>query len=145
MGSERSLWLRFKKGMKGYGDLVRIENPADPGTPDVNFCFSGIEGMLELKEHHEYPKRDATRVFGPSGLRKDQIVWILNRCKSKGRVFILAQVDADLYLVPGRLALEFNEMSAKELYDNSLWKHHGNMGDADWIYLKGTICGERAW
>lgn len=63
-------------------DATSVENPACPGTPDVQF----IGGWLELKFLEEWPKREETTVriehFTPQ-----QRVWLLRRymaCRERG-------------------------------------------------------------
>ena len=55
-------------------DATSVENPACPGTPDVQF----IGGWIELKFREEWPKREDTTVriehFTPQ-----QRVWLLRR------------------------------------------------------------------
>lgn len=57
----------------GY-DATSVENPAYPGTPDVQY----IGGWLELKYLEDWPKREETTVriehFSPQ-----QRVWLLRR------------------------------------------------------------------
>lgn len=75
-------------------DATSVENPACPGTPDVQH----IDGWLELKFLETWPKRKETTVriehFSPQ-----QRVWLLRRhmaCKKRGtrhgQVFLLLYV-----------------------------------------------------
>tara|TARA_A100001515_G_scaffold47868_1_gene37836 strand:+ start:310 stop:633 length:324 start_codon:yes stop_codon:yes gene_type:complete len=61
--------------------LVRIENKAGPGVPDVNGCYKGLEFWIELK----VIKGNSLR------LSKFQKAWIYERTKSGGKVFVLAR------------------------------------------------------
>ncbi len=75
-------------------DACSVENPALPGTPDVQH----IDGWLELKFLEEWPKREDTTVriehFTPQ-----QRCWLLQRflaCEKRktnhGQVFLLLYV-----------------------------------------------------
>lgn len=75
-------------------DATSVENPACPGTPDVQY----IDGWLELKFLEEWPKRAETTVriehFTPQ-----QRCWLLRRfltCQKRktlhGQVFLLLYV-----------------------------------------------------
>ena len=79
-GPEAKLWQDVKKALKD-AHLVRIENKASPGIPDVNGCYKGIEFWIELKV-----------IKGNSlQLSKFQKAWIYERTKSGGKVFVLAR------------------------------------------------------
>jgi hypothetical protein len=85
----------FVKALNKRGlDACSVENPACPGTPDVQH----IDGWLELKFKEEWPKRPDTTVriehFSPQ-----QRVWLLRRymaCEKRGtrhgQVFMLLYV-----------------------------------------------------
>ena len=79
-GPEAKLWQDVKKALKD-AHLVRIENKAGPGVPDVNGCYKGIEFWIELK----VIKGNSLR------LSKFQKAWIYERTKSGGKVFVLAR------------------------------------------------------
>ncbi len=79
-GPEAKLWQDVKKALKD-AHLVRIENKASPGVPDVNGCYDGVEFWIELKV-----------IKGNSlQLSKFQKAWIYERTKFGGKVFVLAR------------------------------------------------------
>ncbi|MBL4588289.1 hypothetical protein JKY79_03010 [Candidatus Babeliales bacterium] len=85
--SEKTLRKYITKGLKPFGHLSQIESHATSvGFPDTNFCFDGIEGNIELK--YWSPKKGYV-------LRKNQIAWIRDRIKAKGRVFLLFLREQD--------------------------------------------------
>ena len=79
-GPEAKLWQDVKKALKD-AHLVRIENKASPGIPDVNGCYKGIEFWIELK----VIKGNSLR------LSKFQKAWIYERLRVGGYVFVLAR------------------------------------------------------
>jgi hypothetical protein len=47
MSTEAALWQLVKKNVKGH--LIRVENTAGSGTPDVHACHECFETWVELK------------------------------------------------------------------------------------------------
>lgn len=131
--SETNLWKRLRDALAPYGfDLHRVENLLEPGMPDVNYCCGAAEGWIELK-YSTVPKRSSTRVFGAKGLRKEQILWIERRIRTKGIVWIFAQASQHLVLLDGCHAAGFNEMTLTQLRLSASWYHQGRM--PDWAQL----------
>lgn len=104
------MWTRTRKALGGL-DPVRVENPAYPGTPDVNwggFCRHTrltAEGWIELKWVRDWPKRAETAVplhhFTPQ-----QRAWLLRRHARGGRVHVLLKVSTAWLLFDGAVAAE---------------------------------------
>jgi hypothetical protein len=104
--AESDLWSTLKHHTQRHGHIERVENMAGIGRPDVNYCIRGVEGNIELKQLPEWPKREDTvvpvRHFTPQ-----QRLWIRDRVRAGGRVYVLLQVcrPANLYmLLPGEWA-----------------------------------------
>lgn len=139
--SEKNLWERVRVRLKDFGHLQRVETGmmTDAGVPDVNFCFSGVEGWVELK-HAIPPARAATVVFkSQRGLEPQQIEWLLYRHRCGGRVFILAQIGKWLLLVEGKHAARFNHCTLQELQDLAVWKRSGAVPEAGWKELGAAL------
>ena len=104
-----------KKFPRGCNDM-RVENPACPGTPDLNYCYQGLEGWIEFKQVKSLPKRPDTPVF-PGALRPEQVIWHLKRAKAQGKAYICGYVEEldQFFLVEGKYAEEFNSLSLERL------------------------------
>jgi hypothetical protein len=101
MTLEKSLWGRLR-ACTTWDHIVRIENGADKGTPDVNGCHAGIEFWVELKVA-EKPKRAATPIR-VRHFTKEQRYWLRNRCAAGGRAYMLLQVSHEYLLLRGDIA-----------------------------------------
>ena len=120
MNPETRFSRRLRKKFP-QGHDIRIENPACPGTPDINGCVQGVEFWAETKQVKSLPKRAETPVFN-GVMRPDQKIWLHKRSKSGGRCFIVAYVEAEdlIYVVPGKLAFEFEAMNKLQLDEVNL-------------------------
>ncbi len=76
--NEFNLYQTIKSKLKNV-HFTRIESSTQNGIPDVNACKNGHEVWLELKCN------SAKNL----GLSKYQMVWIMNRTKAGGKVFII--------------------------------------------------------
>lgn len=117
---ESLFWRKLKKKLPP-GHIIRVENPAHPGTPDVNLCVNGVESWPELKQVKAFPKREDTPVF-TGALRPDQILWHFLRSRAGGRSYIVAYVEeADvIYVIEGKHSKEFNSMPRARLDELTL-------------------------
>ncbi len=94
-------------------DAIAVENPARPGTPDVNF----IGGWIELKWLRHWPKRVGTPVKLDHPLLSGQKVWIRRRNRRGGRAWVMLQCGREWLLFKGDAACDFLGTSTRqELY-----------------------------
>lgn len=93
------MWRRARAALAPL-DPVRVENSADPGTPDVNLADGS---WIEMKWRRGWPRRDGTAVtfdhFTPQQRR-----WIERRVRAGGRVWVLVKVATEWLLLEGRVA-----------------------------------------
>lgn len=134
--SESNLWERIRPKLLKYGDLVRIESHMTAaGIPDVNYCFLGCEGWIELK-FAKRPARASTVVFkSQRGLDPDQVSWLLNRRRCGGRAFALIQLGKWLLLIDGKHAAKINVSTTDQLIAMSTWKRSGAVREKDYDEL----------
>lgn len=93
--SERSQRTLVVKALNARGqNAIPVENPAFPGTPDVNY----IGGWIELKWIEEWPKRNDTvvridhytpqqRVFAIRRRLAGGTCWLLLQCRREWLLF----------------------------------------------------------
>lgn len=95
------MWDALRPLLKGM-DPVRVENPACPGTPDVN--YKG--GWIELKYADRWPP-----LGGPLRIdhfTKQQRVWLTRRRAAGGLAFLLLKVgEGEWLLFDGAVAARF--------------------------------------
>lgn len=90
---------------------VPVENPALPGTPDVNY----IGGWIELKQIEEWPKRDDTVVM-IEHYTPQQRVWAIRRRRAGGTCWLLLQCRREWLLFDGAVAAtHLNSCTKSEL------------------------------
>jgi hypothetical protein len=123
-------------------DPVRVENPALPGTPDINF----IGGWLELKSMDAWPKRPSTPLKVPH-FTQQQRVWLLRRVRAGGCACVLlrvgGKVDGEWLLFAGDVAaLNLGGVVRSELYALALKTWRGTLIDSELVTLlrEGSPC-----
>ena len=82
-------------------DAMAVENPCNPGTPDVNL----VEGWIELKQLPKWPKRGTTTVR-IEHFTQVQRMWLARRWDKGGNVYLLLQVRQDWLLFSGEDAAD---------------------------------------
>ena len=90
--SESALWNELRPYFDGAGHATRVENhEAGPGIPDVDYCFDGDEGHVELKFTNNVKK--GVR------FRDTQYRWFKHRVQAGGRPCVLVKVWIDRWPV----------------------------------------------
>lgn len=98
--SEQTMRRRVVRTLRPL-DAVAVENPCCPGTPDVNFA----DGWIELKWLRSWP-RDASSLVTLPHFTPQQRIWISQRWRRGGRVWVLLQVGHDWLLFDGQTAAD---------------------------------------
>ena len=102
------MWVAIRPMFAGL-DPVRVENPAHPGTPDVEY----IGGWVELKHADAWPIHAHTELK-IDHFTQQQKVWLLRRWVAGGTVHLLLQVKNDWLLFTGPKAGDFVGCSTKD-------------------------------
>lgn len=98
--SEQHMRRRVIQWLKPL-NAIPVENPAQPGTPDVNY----VEGWIELKKLNAWP-RDGEAVVRVEHFTPQQRNWLRLRRMKGGRAFLLLQVKDEWLLFDGRTAAD---------------------------------------
>ncbi len=99
---------------------VPIENPVQPGTPDINY----INGWIECKWLRSWPVRASTPVR-IEHFTIQQRRWLKKHCTLGGSAWLLLQVQAEWLLFSGIVAHDHvGGATRQELYDlaSARWK-----------------------
>lgn len=116
--SNELAWRRdVVKALRRAGlDARPVENPADPGFPDIEF----VGGTMELKELDRWPVRSGTPVRVPL-YKSHQRIWHSRRAAAGGLVYVLLRVGFEFVLLPGAwAAVHLGESPRDVLYHASL-------------------------
>lgn len=106
---------------------VRVENPACPGTPDVNYAG----GWLELKEVPSWPADPRWPLRVPH-FTLQQRLWMRQRVRHGGRAHLLLKVGAEWLLLRGDVAAErLGEVPPDELRSSAELRWHSRE-DRSW-------------
>jgi hypothetical protein len=104
-------WLRKQ-------DAFAVENPAWPGTPDVNYK----EGWIELKWAKHWPARDG--ILSIDHFTKQQRFFLQNRWYYGGNVWLLLNVARDWMLFDGDVAARevgYHDRESLAMFARSHW------------------------
>lgn len=109
--SERAVRTRVVKALRSL-DAMAVENPALPGTPDVEF----IGGWLELKKVDRWPAKGG--VLHIPHFTKQQRLWLAKRWARGGYCGLLLQVGREWLLFDGDVAARVvGSADRQQLYD----------------------------
>jgi hypothetical protein len=97
--SEQAMRQRVVRALKVL-DAFSVENPAYPGTPDLNY----VEGWIECKWLRHWPKRANTVVKLQHELMKHQQVWLERRRRAGGQAWVMLQCGREWLLFDGATA-----------------------------------------
>ena len=95
--TESSDWQAVHRALSPFGRLIRVENHACLGTPDVWARLRGVGMWLELKHLPNLPKRPATKIR-IEHLTLDQVLWLEAEQAAGGRAWLLLHAGADWFL-----------------------------------------------
>lgn len=87
---EQRLWAWLRPKLAPYGRVSRVENPLDPGMPDVSYCINGVEGWIELKVATWPARPDG--IVGRGLIRPAQRAWWAKQLNAGGWTFILLRI-----------------------------------------------------
>lgn len=123
--SEARYWSdHVRPALAPFGRLVRVENAADLGTPDVAYCLRtapgapAAAGWIELKHLPAAPTRAATPLRIPH-LTVDQVRWGEEWTAAGGRCWFLLRAGTEHFLTqpPWPRAIYRGEVTAAALAD----------------------------
>jgi len=109
--SERDMRGKVTKYLQEL-DAIAVENPAYPGTPDVNF----IEGWFELKWLRDWPKGEDT-VVKFSHYTPQQKVWMKRRHTKGGRVALLVQCKREWFMFKYPQLIDVGKLTKTEMFE----------------------------
>lgn len=94
-------------------DALAVENPAKPGTPDLECTL----GWIEVKWMRSWPKRPET-VVRVDHYTPQQRVWARRRALAGGKVWLMLIVGTEWLLFRGEDAAEYlGKLTQGGLYD----------------------------
>jgi len=89
------------RGLRAW-DAVAVENPAYPGTPDVNYLL----GWIELKWMRSWPKNASKNPVLIPHFTAQQRVWLKRRWNRYGNSHVLLKAGKDWLLFRGHIAAD---------------------------------------
>jgi hypothetical protein len=128
--SERTMWTTLRPVLlKNAFKVQRVENPAGPGTPDVNWFHSPTrrEGWLELKWLPRWPKIGEDDLVIIEHFTREQKMWLLDRSSVGGRADLMLQVEREWMLFAGWVAANHVGSSSRRQL-RELAVHHSVTG-----------------
>jgi hypothetical protein len=111
-------------------NAIPVENPARPGTPDVNY----VEGWIELKWLRSWPKRPETVIL-IDHYTTQQRLWAYKRRKAGGQSWFLLQCKREWILLDGAVAaFTVNRSTKAELISACVAYWGTGLNDRELIY-----------
>lgn len=128
MANERTLYKALREGLLAAAwrrgiktHVVRVENGAVAGTPDVNLCVEGKEWWIELKYARQEPKRSSTPLLGSAHrLSAVQSAWMQARRHAQGNVAVFIGTPQRRILTQHTF-IPLNAMTVAELELSAIW------------------------
>ena len=100
--SEQTMRKKIVKDLRSL-DALAVENPAKPGTPDVNF----VEGWIELKWIRNWKKNCWESPVLIDHFTPQQRVWLKKRWMAGQSAWLLLQVGLEWFLFDGEFAATY--------------------------------------
>ena len=102
MTKESGLWTTLHRACSPFGRMIRVENPADPGTPDVAYVlwYRGrtAQGWCELKRIDGWPKLAHTPIRLEHAERvRTQAIWQEQWESAGGRATTLLRIGPETF------------------------------------------------
>lgn len=127
----------FRSHLRQHADMQAVETGLiAAGVPDLNYCASGAEGWIEMKQ------TDGWAVT----LRPEQVGWLCRRARAGGRVFVAVRrwhdggprrgpAADELWLLAGRFAPDLKTMGLEWASSSPalLGRWHGGPARWDWL------------
>lgn len=113
-------------------DWVRIESGGTGlGIPDLNYCFNGREGWIELKG-----------IVGgfKVGMRPGQVAWIERRIRHGGKVLIFVRKADEAWLFDGNKVRDLVTAGiGLRIGGQALVHYEGQPATWDWRYVRDRL------
>src|SRR5271165_5724617 len=106
MAESKLCWAPLKNALdRSKLHYVRIENRAEPGTPDLNVCLADRQEIwIEMKHIPVAPASDSSAI--EIGLRREQFIWLQKASRAGRTCLLLARIGKDWYIWRDALSWE---------------------------------------
>lgn len=111
--SEASLWKWLREQLP-RGHATRVESEAEAGFPDVHFTMTRPRGAVSVTFELKYgdgPKKQPLKKH----IRKSQVFWIKKEVAASGLVWIVAEIESQVYFIPGKYIDKIEFLSLGEI------------------------------
>lgn len=116
--SESTMRGKLVRALRGL-DAVAVENPACPGTPDVNY----VGGWIECKWLRHWPQQAETPVRLPHPVTPQQRIWLLRRTARGGLCWVMLQCKNEWLLFKGDVAADnLGSVTLERLREIAVWR-----------------------